>query len=586
MKRKNIMKGLAAVAMTFAVTSCSSDYLDLQPISNESSESIPDNIYKMRTASYGTMQSMYRQYSLFYDLMFFNGEPWYQTYFGEGMGQDMTDYFMQRYVGSTFVNWQHMTSGGTWGAQIAWIYPYGIISQANYIIAGEKNLEEKGELEDEMAFRMAQAYTMRAHGYIRLHQMFGPRWEDSNNGQVHSVVIRTEAPDATKPVDKAVSSTNEVLDLIYSDLDRAIELYELSEFNRDYVWETDLSVAYGLYARAALLKNDWQNAEKYAHLASEGYEVMAPSEYISGFNTANGEWMWGSSDSPVGVYFASYGASFACNGAYTCIYKSGAGAIDYTLYKQVNNANDVRCQLYYTPDKEPRSIRAAFWNTDDISASTMDLNRGDRMPALLNAYCEKMYDLIGKNAGWIFPYTDDYFAHTVEIGSTYVPFGAQFKFWGKDNYSSSAVPFMRASEMLFIEAEAAYHNGNTSVAQDCLAKVNMNRITNYQKTTKTGEDLLAEIKLYRRFELWGEGFSWFDFKRWNEPIVRVGWKMNDSSSGNWPSATAKTFEVTDMNNWVWPISDTEIDYNDLVPASINNISPASEKAKNMYYKFK
>ncbi|MDE6296207.1 MAG: RagB/SusD family nutrient uptake outer membrane protein [Muribaculaceae bacterium] len=583
MKKVNIIKGLAVVAVSIAATSCSSDYLSLDPISQESSEGITENVYKMRTASYGTMQSMYRQYGSLYDYAWFNGEPWYQTWFGEAMGQDENCYFVAYYSGDAFPQWEHMSSDGTWGTHIGWIYPYSIISQANYLIAGEAGIEERGDLKGEMAFRLAQAYTMRAHGYIRLHQLYGPRWEDSNNGEVHSVVIRTDAPDATKPLDKAVSSTNEVLKLIYDDLDRAIELYQLSEFSREYIWEADLNVAYGLYARAALLKNDWPNAEKYAHLATEGYDVMSAEEYLSGFSTPTSEWMWGSQEGPTGLYYASFGASFACNGAYPCIWGNyGAGAIDYTLYKQVNNTNDIRCQLYYTPDKEGRALRGAFWNPADCSASTMNLNIGDRLPAKLQEYCEKMYDLIGRAQGWKFPYTEEYIDGGQEIGSTYIPFGAQFKFWGRDTYASTQVCFMRASEMLFIEAEAACHNGNYSVAQDNLYKVNSKRITGYTKSSKTGDDLLDEVKLNRRFELWGEGFSWFDFKRWNEPIVRVQWEEGNTQSGNWPSSYGFTFDVNKYNNWVWPIPNSEIDYNTLVPNSINGVAPQGMIKKNPF----
>lgn len=583
MKRNNIYKGLAAVAITLAVTSCKSDYLDLEPVAQVSSESITENVFKMRTAAYGTMESMYRQYGSFYDYMWFNGEPWFMIWYGEGMGQDENNYFIANRTGYQWSNWLHMTSDGTWGTAIAWSYCYGIISQANYLIGGEEKIEEAGELEGEMAFRLAQMHAMRAHGYIRLHQMYGPRWDDSNNGEVHSVILRTAIPDAVTPSDKAVSSTNEVLNFIYADLDRAIELFELSDYGREFIWEPDITVAYGLYARAALLKNDWATAEKYAHLASADYSVMTADAYASGFNAPTSEWMWGSQEGPTGVYYASFGASFACNGAYPCIWGNyGAGAIDYTLYKQVQNSNDVRCELFYTPDKEGRALRGAFWNSADISPATMNLNTGDRMPAKVQAYCEKMYDKIGRGARWVFPYSEDFFGGGEEIGDngTYVPFGAQFKFWGKDFYSSTQVPFMRASEMLLIEAEAACHNGNTSVAQDCLEKVNSNRISNYTKSTKTGDDLLDEVKLYRRFELWGEGFSWFDFKRWNEPIVRVKWVAGDTNSGNWPSSYAKTFDVNQNNNWVWPIPRSEIDYNSLVPSSIN--SPAQPKVKQMF----
>ncbi|MDE6718103.1 MAG: RagB/SusD family nutrient uptake outer membrane protein, partial [Muribaculaceae bacterium] len=526
MKKRNILKGLAAAAVAVSLGSCSSDYLDLQPISNEVSESIPFNISKLRSAIYGTMESTYRQYGAFYEYRFFNGEPWYDQWYGESMGQDYNSYWVAGSTNYGFTNWTHMNSYNTWGAKIAWSYPYGIISQANYIIAGEKTLEESEELKGETAFRMAQAYTMRAHGYIRLHQMFGPRWADSNNGEVTSVVIRTEAPDANVSTAKAVSTTNQVLKQIYDDLDRAIELYDIADFGRDYEWEVDESVAYGLYARAALLKDDWDTAEKYAHLASEGYTIMSPAEYKSGFNAANSEWMWCSDEGKSGIYFASFNASFGCNGAYPCIWQSyGAGAVDYMLYKQMYSAKDVRCELFYTPDKEGRAMRAKFWSEDDVS-SDMNLNQGENFPVRLQQYCDKMYDEIGRPNRWGFPYVggqDLYFTGGEEIGNTYIPFGAQFKFWGTDTYGAGQYPFMRASEMLLIEAEAACHNGHFAVAQDCLYKINSNRIADYVKSSKTGDDLLEEVKLNRRWELWGEGFNWYDFKRWNEPINRVAW---------------------------------------------------------------
>ena len=44
------------------------------------------------------------------------------------------------------------------------------------------------------------------------------------------------------------------------------------------------------------------------------------------------------------------------------------------------------------------------------------------------------------------------------------------------------------------------------------------------------------MKFYRRLDLWGEGQNWFDYKRWNEPIVRKA----ISDGGNWH----KTFSGT------------------------------------------
>lgn len=568
MKKSIIIKGLVSIALVFGASSCSSDYLDLEPVSNESSEQITDNVSKMRAAIFGGFERMNRQYSSYYEYNCFIGESTVNMYYGEIPGQDLFSYYGAARYGEGWINWRMMSSYRTYGSVMAWMYYYGLVSQANYLTAADTPDNE--EITGEYAFRLAQAYTLRAHAYTRLHQLYGPRWQDSLNGARHSVVIRTTAPDPAETA-KDVSSSNEVFQQIYDDLDRAIELYELSGFDRENMWETNISVAYGLYARAALIKEDWATAEEKAKLAAADYEIMSASDYESGFNAPTSEWMWCSQEGYTGVYYASFGAWWACNGAYPCSVfgKYGAGSVDYTFYKQMQNTHDVRCELFYTPDKEGRSLRAKFWNPDDCAEATMNVNINSIAPGV-QAYSEKMYDKIGKKNNWIFPYNNDYTNGSQETATIYVPFGAQFKYWGTDTYSSSAVCFMRSSEMLLIQAEAACHNGNYSVAQDCLEKINKNRISNYTKTTKTGDDLLAEVKLNRRWELWGEGFNWFDLKRWGEPVSRVAWKAGDVNSGNWPEMYAKTLEVDEYDGWVYPIPYSEIDYNEALTISVNN----------------
>ena len=55
---------------------------------------------------------------------------------------------------------------------------------------------------------------------------------------------------------------------------------------------------------------------------------------------------------------------------------------------------------------------------------------------------------------------------------------------------------------------------------------------------KSGQALLDEIKFYRRIELWGEGFSWFDFKRRKDTIVRHTFE----DGGNYMTNAAVTID--------------------------------------------
>ena len=87
--------------------------------------------------------------------------------------------------------------------------------------------------------------------------------------------------------------TNEkMFEFILSDLNKAEEY--LAGYKRENKY-TQISVVYGLKARAYLTMEDWANAEKYAKLAQQGYTEMTGEEYTSkttGFNTANSSWMF------------------------------------------------------------------------------------------------------------------------------------------------------------------------------------------------------------------------------------------------------------------------------------------------------
>ena len=137
------------------------------------------------------------------------------------------------------------------------------------------------------------------------------------------------------------------------------------------------------------------------------------------------------------------------------------------------------------------------------------------------------------------------------------------KFAVKDYTSSVAdANYMRLGEMYLIAAEAAAKAGNPSVAQDYLYTLNKTRDSEYQKSTKTGDDLLDEIYTYRRIELWGEGHRFLDLKRLNMALDRTG--------ANHVPAVASVMEVPAGDiRWKFAIPQDEIDANDLVDPNVN-----------------
>lgn len=90
------------------------------------------------------------------------------------------------------------------------------------------------------------------------------------------------------------------------------------------------------------------------------------------------------------------------------------------------------------------------------------------------------------------------------------------------SFSASAAIF-RKPEFVLVAAEAAYHQGNTTEANQILNDFKATRYTNYNAVNLAGNELLEEILLERRKELYAEnGVEWFDAKRLQRGIKRTG----------------------------------------------------------------
>jgi len=80
--------------------------------------------------------------------------------------------------------------------------------------------------------------------------------------------------------------------------------------------------------------------------------------------------------------------------------------------------------------------------------------------------------------------------------------------------------YMRAGTMWLIEAEALARDGRDGEAQQVLWELQDAR--NAVRSSNTGSDLIDDILLERRKELYGEGYSWFDLIRTQKPMYREG----------------------------------------------------------------
>ena len=89
-----------------------------------------------------------------------------------------------------------------------------------------------------------------------------------------------------------------------------------------------------------------------------------------------------------------------------------------------------------------------------------------------------------------------------------------------------AFPMMRYEEMFFIAAEAAARLGDAATAKTILTKVMSTRNPSYSCKASSPEDVAEEVFLQKRIEFFGEGITFFDYKRLNKSVDRT-------ASSNW-----------------------------------------------------
>lgn len=589
---KKIYNGILASALTLGMVACDSNYLEQPPIDLVSDAAIGESVEAAQAALYGLCEAMYIAYGdddSGYAVRDANGEGYLQTYYGDSPSPDFADSWLYGFQKETQA-WIYMTRDSGDADRYAWMYAYNLINQANVILS--KIDEVPG---DAAAIKQikASALTIRAHAYIRLMQVYGPRFEDSKNGEALCVVLRTVPGSEQSPL----VSYNKVMGQIYEDLDDAIKLYTESGKARAKGFEPNIDVAKGLYSRAALINHDWEKAQQMAKEARRNYPIMSADEYTAGFGKANAEWLWYNDYNKTYNGWYSWGASFSCNGGNATGYDwAGAGVISYKLYKQIyeKNNSDVRCSLFWTPDKANMIYdygfkEEDFWNPKYVNSERMTMWGQDPIMTTAITFWN-MYTTPDGYSDGLFPYTTgssfgDAIGLTIEDAtdpdaidfiysyakrSTRVQFGAQIKFWSDvENLGDAQHPFLRAAELLLNEAEAAIENNDEQTARDCLVELNRNRMDEYT-CTLSGDALREEVRLYRRIELWGEGDAWFSFKRWNVPVTREIWKANDPTSNNFLPSYEGTFTTDYSNGWRYEIPKAEKDYNTIINNQLNN----------------
>ena len=268
------------------------------------------------------------------------------------------------------------------------------------------------------------------------------------------------------------ATVEQVYEQIVGDLRSAIDL--LDGWQRESKMQIDKQVAQGILARVYLVMHKWDEAIEMAQAAREGYPLMTAEEAYQ-FNyqdISNQEVIWGVDiTSQTSMIYASF-QSWMCAQYYG--YGGQVGAfqlIDAKLYNSIAY-NDVRKYLYVAP--------------------------GETYP------CES----------WKIP----------SYGNL------KFKIEGAENWLGDVI-YMRSSEMYLTEAEALVCLGRKDEAYTVLSEFMSNRI--FEGEWEFKRATIEVVQNQRRVELWGEGFSYFDHRRWQMDMNRDYEGTNESPSA-WP----------------------------------------------------
>ncbi|MEG0519437.1 MAG: RagB/SusD family nutrient uptake outer membrane protein [Bacteroidales bacterium] len=282
-------------------------------------------------------------------------------------------------------------------------------------------------------------------------------------------------PTTPNPEPLARATVADVYKQINTDLGKAIELFNGggAKAGRVNSSQINLSVTNAIQARVALTEGKWADASKFAKAARAGYPLCDDNMY--GWSKSNGEWIWGA------ILIDEQQTSFA----------SFFSHIDplFGGYCTMGNHHVMSEVVFnFLPEKDTRKLLCQ----PELFFSKADLA--------------------------------DYFLDKERAGFKYTGSGA----WTNDYL------YIKAGEMYLIEAEAEARLGNAPAAQKAINELNSARM--YAKevarpVVSTGDNLIKEILMYRRAELWGDGQRFFDMKRLNEDMSgRTGQPMAEMTA--------------------------------------------------------
>lgn len=278
---KKYIKYITASILALAVLASCSDYLETEPTNQFSGPTIFADADAANTAIHGI-------YAVLWRYAFVSGNS--TQAFGHQADLLAEDLMADDMVQMAFNWWgwdydlsytSRANNGGSTRNYSIWNRHYRIVSNANYILANE------GEIAGDQALAtnvMAQAYAMRAFAYFELIQ--GLQKTYIGNEQAKGVPIYTE-PTTAESEGKPRGTVEDVYTQINADINKSLELFAtIDKPVQEHSSVVDYYVVKGFQARVALLQGNNQlafDAAKEARSRS-GVRLLNKEEIMKGFS--------------------------------------------------------------------------------------------------------------------------------------------------------------------------------------------------------------------------------------------------------------------------------------------------------------
>jgi hypothetical protein len=397
-------------------------------------------------------------------------------------------------------NYDYMHDNREWTyrrTNVIWLYFYTTIATANKVL-GMTSAESGSQA---ILAARGQALALRAFSYFYLVQLYQHVYPVSGSADRPGVPLYY-ADNEDKESITGRAPVGKILAQIEEDLITAVD--NLQGWSRSTKNQIDYAVANGLLARYYLLTEQWDKAITAAQAARANYSVMPTNSIYDGFmNIGNVEWMWG----------------FDHNAETTTLYAS--------FFSHISNLTGGYAGINYAPRLIDKRLYASIPESD----------------------ARKL--LFQSSPAAIYPQTTPA-AEAIAWQSPY----ANLKF-GYDGAFTMDYLYMRASEMVLIEAEALAHQNRGTEAANVLSELMTQRDPNWSENSVTVDDVWQQ----RRIELWGEGFAMFDLKRLNKGIDRTYEGTNHTVPVQVPAGDKR---------WIYQIPRTEIQENPSISEADKN----------------